>query len=804
MGKAASETVLCQKQSRKSCCLSRKSCAAEMEGMQNGPDQRIKPPLLPKPSRFKSGKTEPCRFSSPKAARLQIYPSPPAESSPTNASVTCSLDSTAPCLADNPATTAAPTTNSAHKFTTTTITTTAGTTINVPSCYSEVTLVSSSPVPDSPVSTGAGNERRISCSTTSSEPTPSPSGSLRPTSRTSIRQHMPPHPLLEEEDFNHRVINSVYPSPVHTVDSKTICLSPPSVRDIGSESLSLHKLVEKHSQSFPLQIKVVHGCNGQTPQLSLASGDYYNIHFVKHQEVVSMTDKLGLQYTIPLNSSFQFGLVYSDDPNTHQSQIYEKVGHLVSLSPLPKVICPTRDVGNSEDKNAISAGEILVIKRVIRPKLRRKSLAVLSLKTQTIKTLPLDCEGHFSLSPKKNQMYLLELVRCVPDVFPCKAKMFLSSDAASNSQRTSHSLLHAVVTLTGQKTETSLIASPVTFTAFEDQNGETGAQVNEHLVDIPVDDRLSDVAVLVVDTTECGLQEMLNFRTRTLFETFDVTRVKSWYDPMSDDMTQSLLYATIGRGSEGMGIRVDKPMGAFTRYAPFVAGDSAEKYEALYETVYSPSMERRQSPTYHLGHSNEVAAQYEQPSTSHRVFLSTSLNETASLPPAAKINDSITNPTLHPLHSDPKPISVRRSLQHSKSHYTLPPSDLFMTDCYEDMQATVTSPPTRPAPITSREGTDSKLEQLMATTASLQTQLSQLTLHVSAMQEQLKEVVQMNVVMKRLLEGVSALTLPTSQLRGAQGVYRGRNSAVLAPTSAREAQILQNRHYLDSLDTAQV
>ena len=771
----------------------------EMEGVQKGQEQRIKPPLMPKPSRFKigkSGQTEACQSSSPRAVRLQIYPSPPAQGSPTTTGSRMDHDANSPAsnLTTSEVSSSSP--NSVHRLSasTATITTAEGTTIKVPSCYSEVTLVSCSPEPDSPVDK---IERSTSSFTASSEPPPSPSGSLRQVSQTSIRHRNPPLSSCslhsEEDDFNHQVTSSlthIYPSPAHPVDSKTILLSPPSVGD----TLSLQELVEKHLQSFPLQIKVVHGYAGQTSQLSLASGDYYNIHFVKHQEVVSMNDKLGLQYTIPLNSSFKFGLVYSDDPSTHESQIYEKVAHLVSLSPLPKITCPTRDVGNSYDKNAICAGEILVIKRVIRPKLRRKSLEVLSLKTQRVKILPLDWDGHFSLSPHRNQIYLLELVRCVPDVFPCKAKMFLGSDAASNTQKTSHSLLHAVITLTGQKTETSLIASPVTYTCFQDQNGETGALMNEQLVDIPVDDRLSDVAVSVVDTTECGLQEILNFRTRTLFETFDVTRVKSWYDPVCDglgDRTQSLLYATIGRGSEGLGIRVDKPMAAFTRYTPLFRGDLAEKHEALYETV--PSMARRQSDV--LGISNELAAQYEEPSTSHRLYLSTSPSETTSLPPTPKTNESITQPVLDSPHSIPKPTNAsRRTLQRSKSHNTQPPRDLdFMTDYYEDMQAAAAgSPPNRPA---TQENTHLIMEQMVA---SLQTQLSGLTLSVSAIHGQLKDVVQMNVEMKRLLEDV---TLQSSQLRGATGISRGRSSA---PTSAREVQIQQNKHYLDSLDTAQV
>ena len=575
------------------------------------------------------------------------------------------------------------------------------------------------------------------------------------------------------------------------------------------ETLSLQELVEKHSESFPLQIQVVQGYVGQTSQLTIASGDYYNIHFVKHQEVVSMTDKLSFHYTIPLNSSFQFGLVYSDDTSTRDSQVFEKVSHLISLSPLPRVACAMRDVRANDERNTITAGEILVLKRVIRPKLRRKSLEVLSLKTQTIKILHLDCDGHFSLSPQRNKIYLLELVRCIPDIFPCKAKMFLSSDTASNTQKTSHSLLHAVITLTGQKNETSLIASSVTYTSYEDQSGEMGAQVNEHLVDIPVDDRLSGVAVSVVDMSECGLQEILNHRTRTLFETFDVTRVQSWYDPASDDVaTQSLLYGTIGRGSERVGVQVEKPMAAFSRDTSVSGGDQGEKSEALYETVFSPSLHRR-ALSYRLPQqpSNECAMQYEEPSIHHTLpTITTPSGETfpdlnLSLP--ANITDSRPHPSHDRLPPLPKTghTTAQKSLRRSKSHYILPPSDL---DGYEDMHAASSPSPRSVLHTSGQQSSDSRLEQLVTATDSLQTQLNQLTITVSAIEQQLRDVAQMSAVTKRLLEGVSALTLQANQLHGSQSVSRSRGSVVVAKSSRTEAQTQQNRLFLETLDLPQV
>ena len=593
----------------------------------------------------------------------------------------------------------------------------------------------------------------------------------------------------------------VYPTPPYKIDPKTIEIHPPTAKD---ESFYLHELVNKYSESFPLQIKVLHGYSGPTNQLTISSGDYYNVHFVKHQDVVSMNDKLGFSYTIPLNSSFQFGLVYTETTST-QNSIYEKVADLIVLSPLPKVVCATTGSrSGSDEKNSIAANEILVLKRVIRPKLRKKSLEVLSLKTQSTKILPLDCAGHFTLKPDRNKVYLLELVKCIPDVFPCMAMMFLSSDAASNQQKTSHSLLNAVVTLNGQKKETSLIASSVTYTSCEDQSGEVAAQVSEHLVDIPVDDRLSGVMVKVVDTSECGLQEILNSETRTLFETFDVTRVRSWYNRTDDetaDQTQNILYATIGRGSEGIGIHVDKPMAAFND-SPLVDSLSlTNREEALYATVYSPSLDDIDSETTHQSDypNNEYATQYERP---HDIInIQSTIN-------AGDNNHSAGMSYVHhhsasvrsEVHYDPLPPLSRvgtqnskaghKSLRRSRSQYTLPITDV-MTDCYEDMHPRVSSPFT----YNSRYNTDSKLEQLMVTTTSLHSQLGDLMHRMSRVEGQLKDITETNIIMKNLLEKISTLAIQASQLQGMSDHSSGL-------TSQNEAD--QNKYYLKTLTLTQV
>ena len=115
------------------------------------------------------------------------------------------------------------------------------------------------------------------------------------------------------------------------------------------------------------------------------------------------------------------------------------------------------------------------------------------------------------------------------------------------------------------------------------------------------------------------------------------------------------------------------------------------------------------------------------------------------------------------------------------------------------------SPSPRPVLHTSgQQSSDSRLEQLVTATDSLQTQLNQLTITVSAIEQQLRDVAQMSAITKRLLEGVSALTLQANQLHGSQSVSRSRGSVVVAKSSRTEAQTQQNRLFLETLDLPQV
>lgn len=618
----------------------------------------------------------------------------------------------------------------------------------------------------------------------------------------------------------------VYPSPSYNVESMNL-FSPtaasPARMTCISQALSLQELVDKYSQSFPMQIKVLHGYSGQTAQLTLSSGDYYNIHFVKRQAVVSLRDTLGFTYTIPLNSALQFGLVQSEDAHLqkeYDSRVYEKVSDLLALSPLPKIVCATKDAKASDDKNTIRADEILVIKRAFKPKLLgKRSLEVLSLKTHTTKLLSPDCEGCFSLSPQRNKIYLLEFVKCIPNPFPCQALIFVSDDISSTLQCISPSLLSGVVILTGNKCETSLIASSVTYTESEEHSmvsGQVGVQ--EAVVDIPVDERLSDVEVAVVETVDLRQQERLFDKTRNLFENFDTTRVTSCYDVPNDNVyiTQSLLYASAEKGS---GVQVDKPLAAYAKSTSPVGTDGTQSMKSEDEVVYEsvPSMEG--VPTTLLDHSSHdlqphyaAVGQYEEPSS--RMLLDAQKGSslpTQSFPGQTPYHNGISNPRAHydiPCSSQrvrmTSPAAGMR-LRRSQSQEVISATDL---PDYEDMRPL--TPSLRRFLSSSilpgvRE-TETKLDKVVATSDALESSIRELSKRMTHMEHQVSEVIRMSAMMKTLSEGMAALNSQINQLRGEQG-RRGRdvmNAHSSDDSKSKKHKDDESRQYLEQLDMTQV
>ena len=327
-----------------------------------------------------------------------------------------------------------------------------------------------------------------------------------------------------------------------------------------SEGMSLKKLVSKHSKSFPLRIHVLEGFSGHTSELTISTADEYNIHFTKHQTVVTVRASSGEIYSIPINSAVQFGLIYNPEK---QPCIFENVADIIALKTLPKVVCATVAYMGNDETASVAENEVLCIKRVHNPMFHgRKSLEVHSLLTGGKKQLPLECLGKFSTDPSLIQMRLLDMLDHVSSLFPSQAMMFTGEEFSRSVQELPSSLLSNRITLTESKTETSLVASTV----------DTGIPLEqaENLIDIPLDDCLANVKVAIVQLDDVKETERLQIQTRNLLKNIDLAKLQSYRDAASDNVytTQSLFYTTLEKGRERIGVKLDAPSPMLSRGLP--------------------------------------------------------------------------------------------------------------------------------------------------------------------------------------------------------------------------------------------
>ena len=218
------------------------------------------------------------------------------------------------------------------------------------------------------------------------------------------------------------------------------------------------------------------GFYGPTDRSSVSEGDIYNIHFVKKAKVVIVRDCSKVDYRIAHNSSVKFGVLHNPEGNVQKAldgYKYPKVSDIMAISPLPKAIRATMEFKGTAAENTVEKNEIYITKE-INLNGNRRCLVVYSVTKSMMKYLFESCEAHFSTKPYDVQLFLPEILEHFPQPFPTMCYLFVNSDT---SQELPHHLTSSAVTLAGESTDLSLIAS---------SNFEVGPG-RPLLVEIPID-----------------------------------------------------------------------------------------------------------------------------------------------------------------------------------------------------------------------------------------------------------------------------------------------------------------------------
>lgn len=271
-----------------------------------------------------------------------------------------------------------------------------------------------------------------------------------------------------------------------------------------TSDLSFDQLIRQHQKSFPLRVYITNGYLGATSRLTISTGDVYNIHFVKHTRVMLFRDHHETPYSIPLNSAIEFGLLYEPKEGRKPTDVdigvvFTSVGDLLAQPEVPKVVAVVKTWQSDDGKISLLTNEVLIIKSVQRSVFAKKGVRVISVTTKSDKFLPEDCSAQFSTQPAQCRLHITDIVdhikqpkgtQCVlflnsqvrkhpPPHFTINApltptiplslplpssllpspQVLINRELSSSMQAIPDELFEKVLTIVGQVTETSLIAS---------------------------------------------------------------------------------------------------------------------------------------------------------------------------------------------------------------------------------------------------------------------------------------------------------------------------------------------------------
>lgn len=337
------------------------------------------------------------------------------------------------------------------------------------------------------------------------------------------------------------------------------------------DKLTLPEFVSNYHKSLPLPIRVCRGYCGPSEDTSISEGDHFNVHFIKHTTVVLVEMENGHQYNVPLNSAVPFGILFDPHKNLSQASkgyTYTKVSDILQLKELPNIVLARKAHTSSNPENSIAANELLLVRRAARKRIGKNQLKVYSLTEKREKTLSESCIGHFSTKPRDVCVYLPDIVKHAPDIFPCKAIIFPNKEGNVPSKLTS-----SAVTLMHHSIETSLV---VTSALEEDTE-------NARMLDIPID---LDIQVRVATTTELDSQKLAR-NTAYLYNHFNPSRLQSYVRSAQSrgmEETQNLLYRTVRVNNDRKGIKLTRPS-ILPDGEDSSQHDSEYKVDAIYEDI---------------------------------------------------------------------------------------------------------------------------------------------------------------------------------------------------------------------------
>jgi hypothetical protein len=366
------------------------------------------------------------------------------------------------------------------------------------------------------------------------------------------------HSASVNPTYNRQTSTSSAKYQAGSVDSLPSSFHNSYVRD--SKEMSLAKFTERYKKLLPLQVVVTKGYYGADERTSISEGDMFNIHFFKQTKVVKMVDTNNYTYTVPLNSSLEFGMVYQLPDGFKQSDCkyhFKTVSDILQLKTLPKVVRAMKSFKGSNPESSVEQHDLLMIQEV---KVKRgikssKILKCVEANSGAKKSLSEDCAGCFSVRPQDVRLFLPEIVKFI--TLPQAA--ILSYGGGGRLDLPPH-LISSQVTIKTMEFDESIVATSI----LEEDHRPINQYENTPslpLVDIPID---LDIEVAIIKLAEKDTDQ-LYFETRTLLEKYNPSMAS--YLNIDNSVTasaQSTLFKAIRQDqNQKIGIEILQPENAF-------------------------------------------------------------------------------------------------------------------------------------------------------------------------------------------------------------------------------------------------
>ena len=256
-----------------------------------------------------------------------------------------------------------------------------------------------------------------------------------------------------------------------------------------SKPMTLCEFVSVYSDRLPVNIVAQTGYYGANSNLQISKGEKLHVHLTRTTDVVIAANDLQRRetYSIPLNSSCQFSIIYNPHENMSEAMkgyVFKGVKKLASADSLPKVVCAL--TAWKRGKITVDVNEVLVVKNSN----DRNELQVFSVTCSQSKWLPFDCRSKFTTYPQLIPMYLLDIVSNISEAFPCQVLMqaaegmteLLGSSHLVLLKSTSETTLHCSYPGTNDLFDLPVDLPRVTVAICEDENETENFQLYENMI----------------------------------------------------------------------------------------------------------------------------------------------------------------------------------------------------------------------------------------------------------------------------------------------------------------------------------